>query len=624
MKPILEDSEISNDSMTPSIIKDGDDRTLKKDNVEERSIEIILSMKDDDGLLSDDEEKLSMMKDDTLSTMKDACEDEELSQTKEESKIKDTEGDEESNHNVNNNNRGNFIYNKIGKMTQYQLYFLIGGIILSSIFAILIIVFTAPSKEEGIILFNGFGSNNNNNPIILNYNTKKRNEPERYSPPLPPVFDDDMNNNNQTQQQVEQQKEPWDENNLKALLENYSSKSLLEDDTTPQGQAYKWILDDNTNNVSKERIQQRYILAVFYLCYHTDEWNNNGGWLSHTQHECTWYGIHCGSQQQLQEDLLSETITHIDLKGNNLQNLMGGLPLELSYLTDLVQLILSKNYIDGSIPSNFFSKLTNLHTLYLDENFFTGQLPNDFHNLISLQNLAVHDNTFHGPIPDSIQFASNLVDIRLQNNQFKGTLPDNFFNNMSNLRVFLAGKNRLEGTIPSSLSSTSSALTSVQLHKNNLRGTIPDFKKSTQLRQLHLDHNGLLEGPIPDLSPSIEELRLEHNSFNGTVPTSFGTECTNLDILWLNNNFFTGTIPTELGNLTKLVTLKLGRNSFHGSVPSEICMLRQSSAELSNFTAIDCIIDNDDENNNNIRQPYSFTFQAGDNNELECNCCDNC
>merc|ERR1712048_608213 len=151
-------------------------------------------------------------------------------------------------------------------------------------------------------------------------------------------------------------------------------------------------------------------------------------------------------------------------------------------------------------------------------------------------------------------------------------------------------------------------------------GTIPQF--SGELRQLHLDHNGLLEGPLPEiLAPLLEELRLEHNSLSETIPTTYSNG--NLSLLYLDNNFLTGTIPKELGNLTKLVTLKLGNNLFHGSVPDEICMLRQSF-ELKNFTAINCFEDSENNHDRIKRQRYSFAFRSGDNTNLRCNCCDPC
>jgi len=590
------------------------------------------------------------------------------------------EDDEESN---NNNDRccdNKFLHNRVRKMTHYQLYFLIAGIILSSILTIIIILASgggndAPDDGTNNNIYNNNNVGENNNipsDVVSLYNT--RNEPEQPSPPLPPIFD--AATNNQTQVVIAREEsyegEPlWDEINLKELLQEYSWKKVLEDESTPQGQAFQWILEETVNSpstiTSMERLQQRYLLAVFYFYYQTDEWSDTYGWLSHTEHECTWYGIRCGSdgsrvfssssdekkndddslrslvqeeeeeaskqREDIDTDLfvlsLDETVTCIDLSGNNLANLQGtqrGFPNELQYMTNLVQLILSKNYIDGSIPQHLFSKLTNLHTLYLNENFFTGELPNDFQDLTFLENLALHDNSFHGPVPDSIRFASTLVDIRLQNNEFDGSLPDDFFVNMSNLRVFLAGSNRLEGSIPSSLANSSNSLESIQLYENRLRGTIPNHFASTELRQLHLDNNELLEGPMPQLSSaSLEELRLEKNALNG--PLSFGEEQhVNLKVLWLHDNSFTGTIPIEIGTLKKLATLKLERNLFTGSVPNEVCELRFGDGELKNVTVTDCQNDANSDYKRSIGSGSGGLSTMNTNNkvELECNCCDSC
>uniref|UniRef100_A0A453QVM0 LRR receptor-like serine/threonine-protein kinase n=1 Tax=Aegilops tauschii subsp. strangulata TaxID=200361 RepID=A0A453QVM0_AEGTS len=47
----------------------------------------------------------------------------------------------------------------------------------------------------------------------------------------------------------------------------------------------------------------------------------------------------------------------------------------------------------------------------------------------------------------------------------------------------------------------------------------------------------------------------------------------------LDGNNITGGIPQELGNLSNLMTLKLGRNSLNGSIPESFGLL----SELQNL-----------------------------------------
>jgi hypothetical protein len=47
----------------------------------------------------------------------------------------------------------------------------------------------------------------------------------------------------------------------------------------------------------------------------------------------------------------------------------------------------------------------------------------------------------------------------------------------------------------------------------------------------------------------------------------------------LDGNSITGGIPQELGNLSNLMTLKLGRNKLNGSIPESVGLL----SELQNL-----------------------------------------
>jgi hypothetical protein len=165
--------------------------------------------------------------------------------------------------------------------------------------------------------------------------------------------------------------ETWNTNSLKVMMEAFSHSSLLEDPTSYQGKAFQWILDrEHLENMDATRVQQRYILATIYYCLHDEHgWTNQRGWLS-SEHECTWFGIHCGvlsmdselsieGESRLLQDSNSqyESISHINLTYNNLR---GMLPKEIQYLSSLQLLALSKNFLVGSIPEQLLPKLQQL------------------------------------------------------------------------------------------------------------------------------------------------------------------------------------------------------------------------------------------------------------------------
>jgi hypothetical protein len=166
--------------------------------------------------------------------------------------------------------------------------------------------------------------------------------------------------------------ETWNKNSLKAMMEAFSHSNLLEDPNSAQGKAFQWILDrGHLEYMDAFRVQQRYILATFYYSLHDKHgWTNRHGWLS-SEHECTWFGIQCGldssdsessieGESRLLQDTNSfkyESIIHINLTYNNLH---GTFPKEIQHLSLLQRLILSKNFLLGSIPEQVLPKLKSL------------------------------------------------------------------------------------------------------------------------------------------------------------------------------------------------------------------------------------------------------------------------
>jgi len=402
----------------------------------------------------------------------------------------------------------------------------------------------------------------------------ERRAPARPSTALPLVFD------LSSLPYVEEITESLNTDALIKIIQEMTHEDLLGDIDTPQGKAFRWIQSNNLDGMNIARIEQRYILAVFYFHFEVEAWNIEYGWLSN-KHECTWHGVRCGidasdaigRKLSSTNEKLTEIVTGLDLTENNLH---GKLPEDLKYMTNLVQLILSKNFIQGQIPAGLFSNFQSMNTLYLDENYLNGQVPDELGHLLLLRNLDLHDNSLRGTIPNAFNILTDLVDVRLQNNEFYGEIPD-VFGGTTNLRVFLAGNNEIEGTIPASLADCPQ-LVALHLHNNELRGSIPEFI-SAELRQLHLDNNSL-EGPIPLFvasSPSVlEELRLENNKLSGEVSST-------------------------LGDQTSLTMLQLQGNVLTGSVPDSVCLLK-TQPKLKHL-AVAC---------------------AGSGEEIRCDCCDSC
>ena len=90
---------------------------------------------------------------------------------------------------------------------------------------------------------------------------------------------------------------------MKKNLEEVTESSILEDPTTPQGMAYKWIVETDPAQIdpcSYATVEQRYALATFYYSTNGDDWTNSNAWLSGTN-ECSWVGIKCDADGLVDE-----------------------------------------------------------------------------------------------------------------------------------------------------------------------------------------------------------------------------------------------------------------------------------------------------------------------------------
>ena len=245
------------------------------------------------------------------------------------------------------------------------------------------------------------------------------------------------------------------------LISRFTSTdtSLLQDETSPQGQAYQWIKGDTSSGqgtFSDDQILDRYALAVLYYGTSGNSWSPSSSFdfllpLSH----CEWYGVTCDSSnrpviltlssQDLQGALPPEiglltSLTVLDLKENLLT---GSMPSEIGLLTNMKALDLSgedgprtllpplssrflqadSNMIKGSIPSEIGS-LTKLEELKLSGNSLGGRIPSEIGSLTALSLLALDHNALTGALPLQLGFLTNLVTLSVDRNNLTGQVPN--------------------------------------------------------------------------------------------------------------------------------------------------------------------------------------------------------
>ncbi|KAF7824721.1 receptor-like protein EIX2 [Senna tora] len=266
-------------------------------------------------------------------------------------------------------------------------------------------------------------------------------------------------------------------------------------------------------------------------------------------------------------------LVELHLSGNKLD---GSIPNALRNLTSLAQLDLSFNNFISPIPSWFFEIYNcNLRVLDLSGNKFSGHLPSWLGKFDKLRTIDLSSNSFIGPIPSSLGNLSNLVELWLSGNHLNGTIPDSFIQ-LVNLRSLHLEDNNLDGVFPDFLLRDLLSLNKLSLSNNNFHGVLP----ANTIGQL----------------VNLTSLNLSFNRFHGNIPKSL-EKLVNLEYLDLSYNHFSGVIPQSLGQLVHLDIVFLRRNNLQGNIPESFDHIRyldlssnalEGSISKLNFSAQSC------------------------------------
>eukprot|EP00542_Grammatophora_oceanica_P017687 CAMPEP_0194037058 /NCGR_PEP_ID=MMETSP0009_2-20130614/9407_1 /TAXON_ID=210454 /ORGANISM="Grammatophora oceanica, Strain CCMP 410" /LENGTH=586 /DNA_ID=CAMNT_0038679057 /DNA_START=180 /DNA_END=1937 /DNA_ORIENTATION=+ len=417
------------------------------------------------------------------------------------------------------------------------------------------------------------------------------------------------------------------------LLDDITDATTLQDTSTPQGEAFDFMVNTDTIDVcTYPTVEQRYILSTFYYSTDGPSWSSSTGWVDAGVAECSWQGVTCSGADvvnivlasnllggELPPELVSlSTLNILGVFENNVggtipplpagfeeldveSNPIGGPAFPDSLPDSLEVLRVGSTAVTGSIPSDIDTSLPALRQLWLAMSGVTGSLPPTMSGLDSLESLIVFSLGLTGNLPPS--FSTSLVVLQAQDNELTGEIPAGLYEStaLTSLQLSsneLSGEidpaigdlvgltdlrledNRLAGAIPEGIGGLTS-LVNLLLNNNTLTGEIPDvFEEFDSLNFTDLGNNSLT-GPIPESlisNPGVRILYLRINELSGSIPPF--NEATNLRDLYLNDNQLTGEVPEVAdGSLPNLNEYLLHNNLLTGVMPESVCALRSGELE---------------------------------------------
>ncbi|KAB2615860.1 receptor-like protein 2 [Pyrus ussuriensis x Pyrus communis] len=260
-------------------------------------------------------------------------------------------------------------------------------------------------------------------------------------------------------------------------------------------------------------------------------------------------------------------------------SLHGAISEKIFNLTNLSILDLSFNQMSGVLPLHF-GQLSKLKLLALGFNHFKGYLPPSLMNCTNLVEIHMAANNLEGDI-SMVNFSklSQLSKLDLVRNDFTGTFPTSLYSCQSLKAIRLTASNNTEGQIQPEILSLKS-LTFLSLGGlTNITGAMKILMhcKSLQVLIIAYSFKGE-EMPVDEGMvdfggfQNLQSLTFYYCELIGQMPLWL-SKLKNLKILVFEGCRLTGPIPRLLATLPKLFFLFLVDNQISGEFPKELCGL---------------------------------------------------
>ncbi|CAI9784280.1 unnamed protein product [Fraxinus pennsylvanica] len=160
----------------------------------------------------------------------------------------------------------------------------------------------------------------------------------------------------------------------------------------------------------------------------------------------------------------------------------------------VARIILKRQSLGGKVPPELF-RLPYLIEIDLTRNYLNGTIPREWGTMQRLARISLLGNRVTGGLPIELANISTLLNLTLDYNQLSGNIPPQF-GDFSSLEKLSLISNNLTGELPQSLAKLTT-MKDFRISDNNFSGNIPNFIESwTSLRRLEIQGSGL-SGPIP-------------------------------------------------------------------------------------------------------------------------------
>ncbi|KAL3697478.1 hypothetical protein R1sor_011554 [Riccia sorocarpa] len=180
---------------------------------------------------------------------------------------------------------------------------------------------------------------------------------------------------------------------------------------------------------------------------------------------------------------------------------------------------------------------------------------------VVVRRIDLNHRNLTGPVPSSIGLLLNLTDITADGNLFS-SIPQGFFQ-AKQLRLISFRKNLINGTVLDKLT-TFQSLRVLSLAQNLISGRIDPLARLNRSAVEVIDLAGnKLQGSLITFSgfSRLISLRLGQNQLSGDLGTL--EQLTAINDVSLEENNFNGTIPTSI--ISRMISVNLSRNSLQGS-----------------------------------------------------------